>query len=287
LVLDHVSKDAQVVVISDKTSVPLSRLQDLALQNAIKTDPYPTVTAVEQRVVNGRKLLCVTYEATAKTGPTTFYGYFYSGEEGTVEVIAMAPRKLFQGYRSELTDLLNGLEILAIAAPESRTSSELAPGTVESVEIDPALVRRPNRPTPPELPEPGTGPVVTVARELGSTGQARGSGPSIAGQAVPAVDMKPKPLNNPRPNYTEDARLNKVEGFVRVRARVSTEGTVTDVRVITHLPDGLDEEAIFAVKQLRFMPAIKDNQPVAYWVTLEVDFNLCRSAADCPELKQQ
>jgi len=34
-------------------------------------------------------------------------------------------------------------------------------------------------------------------------------------------------------------------------------------------------EAILAVRQLRFKPATKDNQPVAYWVMMEVEFNLC------------
>src|SRR5262249_10163239 len=142
LTLDHVVKDAQVVVICDKHSVPLSGLQDLALQNAIKSDPYPTVTTVEKRVVNGLEMLCVTYDATTQAGPMTFYGYYYSGDEVTVEAIAMAPQKLFRAYRPELTELLNGLEILTTKPPEPRASAAPALGAVESVQIDPALIRR-------------------------------------------------------------------------------------------------------------------------------------------------
>jgi len=89
-----------------------------------------------------------------------------------------------------------------------------------------------------------------------------------------AVDTRPFPLNNPRPNYTEDARRNKVQGVIRTRALVGPDGLVKDVRLVTHLPDGLDEEAIVAVKQMRFRPATRNGQPVDFWVTLEVEFSL-------------
>jgi protein TonB len=88
------------------------------------------------------------------------------------------------------------------------------------------------------------------------------------------VDTRPFPLNRPRPNYTEDARKHKVQGVVRARALIGPDGLVKDVRLVTHLPDGLDEEAVAAVKQMRFRPATKDGQPVNFWVALEVEFNL-------------
>jgi TonB family protein len=105
-----------------------------------------------------------------------------------------------------------------------------------------------------------------------------GGGPQLGGggRNVPTtdVDTRPIPLNRPRPNYTEDARKNKVQGMIRARALVGPDGSVKDVRLLSHLPDGLDEEAIQAVKQMRFRPATKSGQSVATWVTLEVEFNL-------------
>jgi protein TonB len=105
-----------------------------------------------------------------------------------------------------------------------------------------------------------------------------GGGPQLGGGSRNAiateVDTHPIPLNKPRPNYTEDARRNKVQGLVRVRALISMDGSVRDVRLVSHLPDGLDEEAIRAVKQMRFRPATKSGQPVNFWQMLEVEFNL-------------
>jgi TonB family protein len=62
--------------------------------------------------------------------------------------------------------------------------------------------------------------------------------------------------------------------MVRVQALVGSDGLVKDVRLGTHLPDGLDEQAIIAVKQMRFRPATKNGQPVNFWVLLEVEFSL-------------
>lgn len=89
-----------------------------------------------------------------------------------------------------------------------------------------------------------------------------------------SVDSKPIPLNSPRPNYTEEARKNKIQGNVIVKVLVGTDGSVKQVRVSRGLPDGLNEEAIRAAYQLRFRPATKNGQPVAYWVNVQIEFNL-------------
>ena len=84
----------------------------------------------------------------------------------------------------------------------------------------------------------------------------------------------PRALNRPRPNYTEEARKNKVQGVVRARVLVGLDGSVKNVTLISHLPDGLDEEAISAIHKMRFSPAMRSGQAVNYSVTLEVEFNL-------------
>lgn len=90
----------------------------------------------------------------------------------------------------------------------------------------------------------------------------------------PEVDTKPVALNRPEPNYTEVARRNHVQGAVRVRVLVGADGAVKRAIVLRGLPDGLDEEAVKAAYKMRFRPAMKDGQAVAYWVTVDVQFNL-------------
>ena len=89
------------------------------------------------------------------------------------------------------------------------------------------------------------------------------------------VDERPVLLNQPRPLFTEEARKNKVQGVVRVRILVDANGTVKEVVVLRGLPDGLNEQAIRAAYQMRFKPAMKNGQPVSYWMSnVEVEFNL-------------
>jgi protein TonB len=89
------------------------------------------------------------------------------------------------------------------------------------------------------------------------------------------VDTRPILLNSPRPNYTEEARKNKIQGVVRVRILVGVDGSVKQVRIISGLPDGLNENAIQAAYQMRFRPAMKGGQPVSYWMNnVEIEFNL-------------
>jgi TonB family protein len=88
------------------------------------------------------------------------------------------------------------------------------------------------------------------------------------------VDSGPVALNRPRPNYTETARKNRVQGLVRATVLVGADGSVQQVLVKRGLPDGLDGEAIAAAYQIRFRAATKSGQPIACWVDVEIEFNL-------------
>ena len=87
---------------------------------------------------------------------------------------------------------------------------------------------------------------------------------------------RPVPLNRPRPNYTERARAEGVTGTVRVRVLVGTYGQVKLARVIIGLPAGLTQQAVLAVHQMKFKPAMKDGQAIEYWVPVEIEFDLRR-----------
>ena len=88
------------------------------------------------------------------------------------------------------------------------------------------------------------------------------------------VDSEPMLLNRPQPNYTEEARKNKIQGTVRVRIKVGTDGRVNRGSIVRGLPDGLDERALQAAHRMQFKPAMKDGRPVAFWLIVEIEFNL-------------
>ncbi|MCI0489949.1 MAG: TonB family protein [Blastocatellia bacterium] len=95
-----------------------------------------------------------------------------------------------------------------------------------------------------------------------------------AREAVGKVDSRPIPLNRPRPNYTQKARANETQGIVLANVLVGIDGRVKSVKILRHLPDWLDFEAMRALFQVKFKPAMKDGQAVAFWQKVEIEFKL-------------
>ena len=99
-----------------------------------------------------------------------------------------------------------------------------------------------------------------------------GGGPYRPGNGV----LPPRILREVRPLYTADAMRAKVQGLVELECVVLPDGSVGDCRVVRSLDAvfGLDQEAIKAVKQWRFVPGTRLGQPVAVLVGIELSFTL-------------
>jgi len=82
-------------------------------------------------------------------------------------------------------------------------------------------------------------------------------------------------LNNPKPAYPPLSRRLNEEGRVVLRVQISAEGTATEVTV--HTGSGfprLDNAALEAVRQWRFIPAKQGGQAVASTVLVPMPFEL-------------
>jgi TonB family protein len=91
---------------------------------------------------------------------------------------------------------------------------------------------------------------------------------------IKEVDRRPFIAFKPEPNYTEEARQNALTGSVLLKAIFTADGAVTNIKVASGLPYGLEENAIEAAKMIRFIPAMKDGKLVSTWMQLEYNFNL-------------
>ena len=82
-------------------------------------------------------------------------------------------------------------------------------------------------------------------------------------------------LNNPKPDYPLMARQRRWEGLVLLRVYVTADGHAQQViiqRSSGH--DMLDESALEAVKEWRFVPAKRGDIPEASWVSVPIVFKL-------------
>jgi protein TonB len=142
---------------------------------------------------------------------------------------------------------------------------------------------------PPEAPEP---PPVTP---LGAVDTGLPPGLAVEG-SVPTPAPPPTPVAEPakpqtapvraaqlpemprkvvdvHPVYPEIARTARVEGTVVLEAIVDTAGRVTQLRVLRSVPL-LDQAALDAVRQWRYMPSTYGGHPVSVLMTVTVRFTL-------------
>lgn len=114
---------------------------------------------------------------------------------------------------------------------------------------------------------PGTGSGLGPGTGGGTGGGIYREGNGVAG---------PRALYVAKPRYTSDAMRARLQGSVLVECVVQTSGVCTNVHVLRSLDPvfGLDQEAIKAAQEWRFLPGTRLGQPVPVIVTIELAFVL-------------
>jgi TonB family protein len=78
----------------------------------------------------------------------------------------------------------------------------------------------------------------------------------------------------PQPEYTEQARRNRVEGVVRMQVLFGESGSVKQCLVLQGLGFGLDEVSENAARQIEFTPAQLDGRTLSTWGGVVFRYNL-------------
>ncbi len=108
---------------------------------------------------------------------------------------------------------------------------------------------------PPASPAP---PPATASTSAGSLANDRAS---------------PIPLATPAPRYPQEALRRDVDGTVRVRISVASDGSVTNTAIESSSGDrSLDRAALDAARRWSFQPATRGGQPIAADVVVPIIF---------------
>jgi TonB family protein len=133
------------------------------------------------------------------------------------------------------------------------------------------------------IPSNGTGSGSGIGSGSGGgvgSGKGPGFGPGEGGGTgggifhVGGGVSPPRPIYQPEPEFSEEARKAKYQGVCTLGLIVGTDGRPTNIRVLNSLGMGLDEKAIETVRTWKFEPAMKDGHPVRVEIAVEVDFHL-------------
>ncbi len=104
-------EDAYAMLIAERIEVPLENLKHIALQNAQNVAPDIKIVFEEMRKVNNKDVLCLQMEGTIQGIKFVYFGYYYSDENGSLQLITYTSNNLFKKYKSSLQSFLNGIVI--------------------------------------------------------------------------------------------------------------------------------------------------------------------------------
>ena len=132
------------------------------------------------------------------------------------------------------------------------------------VEAQPKPVPKPvvrPRPTPPPVAAPSERAVAAPPAE------------------PPAPVVPPRSdaahLNNPAPVYPVVSRRLREQGRVLMDVYILPDGSVGEIKLKRSSGSArLDQAALDAVRQWRYMPARRGNEPIPYWYVQPLDFTL-------------
>lgn len=145
---------------------------------------------------------------------------------------------------------------LAEASPSDGAEPEEAVSDATEPPRDP-LAAAPA--TPPEAPTPP----VAVA-----------SGVDLTFYSARELDVQPRAVNDIAPTYPEEADRQRISGKVVLELKLEADGRVLDASVVRASPPGIfDAASVAAFEQARFVPAIKNGQPVRAKMLIEVTYD--------------
>jgi len=84
----------------------------------------------------------------------------------------------------------------------------------------------------------------------------------------------PRKIKDVKPIYPESAKADGRQGVAIIEAVIDAEGNVSEAKVIRSIGADLDDAAVDAVMQWRFVPTMLNGRPVPVIMTVTVNFTL-------------
>jgi TonB family protein len=120
-----------------------------------------------------------------------------------------------------------------------------------------------------------------IYSEKGPRGSGICPGPSfsenkihIPKKSTKSNDKKLQILFKPLAGYTDEARVNNIQGTVLLRVLFLANGKLGNITVVKPLPYGLTEKAVESAGKIKFEPQTKDEKPISVLKTIQYTFTI-------------
>ena len=104
--------DLYGMIITEKVEIPLETLKDIAIENGRAVAPDLKIVKEEYRNVNGTKVLLIQMNGTTQGIKFSYYGYYYSNSNGTIQFVTYTSQNLLDTYVNDCEELLNGIVVI-------------------------------------------------------------------------------------------------------------------------------------------------------------------------------
>ncbi len=106
--LQLIDGDAYAMVIYEEIEIQIENLSNIAIENAKTVAPDIRLIDREFRSVNGNKLIWMRMDGTTQGIKITYYSYYISNENGSIQFHTFTGQSLLPKYLDDIESLLNG-----------------------------------------------------------------------------------------------------------------------------------------------------------------------------------
>jgi hypothetical protein len=110
-IFTHSSEDIQAVSSVDRMTRSNEDIVDTIMSGVKNEISKPKLILSDKRMVNGKVIQCLEIEGMTRGIPVTYFGYFWSGNAGTVELVCVTEQSVFKKNKDDIIELFSGLVI--------------------------------------------------------------------------------------------------------------------------------------------------------------------------------
>ena len=107
--LNYKHGDVYSIIITEEIEIPLESLGEIDLENAKSVAEDIHIVKQEFRNINGKRVLFMQMNGTVYGIAISYYIYYFSNENGTIQLITYTTQKLLDKYMNDCEKLINGL----------------------------------------------------------------------------------------------------------------------------------------------------------------------------------
>lgn len=108
---NHSKGDGYALIIAERIGSTVEDLKAVAIKNAKEAAPDMKVVFEEDRMVNGKRILCMRIDGTMQKVRITYYNYYFASDKGAIQVCTFTGTNLFEEFKSDFEEFLNGVQI--------------------------------------------------------------------------------------------------------------------------------------------------------------------------------